>query len=42
MVRRVVLQGICPIMFDRYPGDNDTKLTPYGTLGSDIATTHSS
>ena len=26
--RRVVLQGLTPIMFDRYPGDNDTKLTP--------------
>ena len=28
IVRRVTLRGICPIMFDRYPGDNDTQLTP--------------
>ena len=27
VVRTVVLNGITPIMFDRYPGDNDTKLT---------------
>lgn len=26
--RRVVLRGVMPIMFDRYPGDNDTKLSP--------------
>jgi hypothetical protein len=26
--RRVVLKGLTPIMFDRYPGDNDTQLTP--------------
>ncbi len=25
--RHVVLSGIAPIMFDRYPGDNSTKLT---------------
>ena len=25
--RTVKLKGITPIMFDRYPGDNDTKLT---------------
>jgi len=26
--RNVKLKGLTPIMFDRYPGDNDTKLTP--------------
>ena len=26
--RRVTLKGLCPVMFDRYPGDNDTQLTP--------------
>jgi len=26
--RKVTLIGRQPIMFDRYPGDNDTKLTP--------------
>ncbi len=26
--RRVTIQGLTPLMFDRYPGDNDTKLTP--------------
>ena len=30
--RRVVLRGIQPIMFDRYPGDNDTKLEPWQKL----------
>lgn len=30
--RRVVLKGICPIMFDRYPGDNDTKLEAWQKL----------
>lgn len=27
--RRVVLVGTSPIMFDRYAGDNDTKLEPW-------------
>jgi hypothetical protein len=27
--RQVVLEGRTDIMFDRYPGDNDTKLEPY-------------
>jgi len=26
--RRVILSGISDIMFDRYPGDNNTSLTP--------------
>jgi hypothetical protein len=26
IVRTVHIQGVTPIMFDRYPGDNDTKL----------------
>lgn len=26
--RQVHLKGVCPIMFDRYAGDNDTKTTP--------------
>lgn len=26
--RKVVVSGIRPVMFDRYPGDNDTKLEP--------------
>ena len=26
--RSVELEGVTPIMFDRYPGDNDTKLPP--------------
>lgn len=26
--RKVVLSGLTPIMFDRYAGDNNTKLTP--------------
>lgn len=28
ITRVVTLQGLTPLMFDRYPGDNDTKLTP--------------
>ena len=28
IVRTVEIEGITPVMFDRYPGDNDTKLTP--------------
>ena len=29
MLRRIVtIKGITPLMFDRYPGDNDTKLSP--------------
>ncbi len=33
MVRRTVrLRGLTPIMFDRYPGDNDTKLEPWQKL----------
>lgn len=28
ITRKVVLEGIRPIMFDRYAGDNDTKLEP--------------
>lgn len=30
--RRVKISGITPIMFDRYPGDNDTKLEPWQKL----------
>ena len=30
--RRVTLEGLAPIMFDRYPGDNDTKLEPWQRL----------
>lgn len=30
--RRVVLCGIADIMFDRYPGDNSTKLEPWQKL----------
>jgi hypothetical protein len=30
--RHVVLEGLVPIMFDRYPGDNDTKLEPWQRL----------
>lgn len=26
--RKVKIRGLMPLMFDRYPGDNDTKLTP--------------
>ena len=26
--RNVKIRGLMPLMFDRYPGDNDTKLTP--------------
>lgn len=28
IVRKVGIRGLCDIMFDRYPGDNDTKLEP--------------
>ena len=28
IVRTVTIKGLTPIMFDRYPGDNDTQLTP--------------
>lgn len=28
IVRTVTIDGIAPLMFDRYAGDNDTKLTP--------------
>lgn len=30
--RRVILKGLTEIMFDRYPGDNDTKLEPWQKL----------
>jgi hypothetical protein len=30
--RTVHLRGLTPIMFDRYPGDNDTKLEPWQKL----------
>lgn len=30
--RVVRLRGLTPIMFDRYPGDNDTKLEPWQRL----------
>jgi hypothetical protein len=30
--RRVRIRGLTPIMFDRYPGDNDTKLEPWQKL----------
>jgi len=30
--RKVCLQGLTEIMFDRYPGDNDTKLEPWQKL----------
>ncbi len=30
--RIVKIQGLTPIMFDRYPGDNDTKLEPWQKL----------
>ena len=30
--RKVVLEGMTDIMFDRYPGDNDTKLQPHQKL----------
>jgi hypothetical protein len=32
IVRQVRLRGLTPIMFDRYPGDNDTKLEPWQKL----------
>lgn len=32
IVRRVHLRGLTDIMFDRYPGDNDTKLEPWQKL----------
>jgi hypothetical protein len=32
IVRQVRIKGITPIMFDRYPGDNDTKLEPWQKL----------
>jgi hypothetical protein len=30
--RKVHLRGLLPAMFDRYPGDNDTKLEPWQKL----------
>lgn len=30
--RKVRLRGLCPVMFDRYPGDNDTKLEVWQKL----------
>lgn len=30
--RTVILNGLRPIMFDHYPGDNDTKLEPWQKL----------
>ena len=30
--RKVKIAGLTPIMFDRYPGDNDTKLEPWQKL----------
>jgi hypothetical protein len=32
ITRKVTLQGMTPIMFDRYPGDNSTKLEPHQKL----------
>jgi hypothetical protein len=32
IVRRVHLKGLTDIMFDRYPGDNETKLEPWQKL----------
>lgn len=32
ILRRVHLTGLTDIMFDRYPGDNDTKLEPHQKL----------
>ena len=32
IVRQVKIRGMTPIMFDRYPGDNDTKLEPWQKL----------
>lgn len=32
IVRQVKLRGLTDIMFDRYPGDNDTKLEPWQKL----------
>jgi len=32
IVRQVRLRGLTDIMFDRYPGDNDTKLEPWQKL----------
>ena len=32
ITRNVELVGLAPIMFDRYPGDNQTKLEPYQKL----------
>jgi hypothetical protein len=29
VTRKVTLVGLTDIMFDRYPGDNDTKLEPH-------------
>ncbi len=29
IIRRVRIAGLCDVMFDRYPGDNDTKLEPW-------------
>lgn len=32
VVRKVKLEGICDIMFDRYSGDNNTRLEPWQKL----------
>jgi len=32
VTRKVLLTGLVDIMFDRYPGDNDTKLEPWQKL----------
>lgn len=32
LVRKVRIRGLSDIMFDRYPGDNDTKLEPWQKL----------
>lgn len=32
ITRRVRIRGITDVMFDRYPGDNDTKLEPWQKL----------
>jgi hypothetical protein len=32
VTRKVTLKGMTDIMFDRYPGDNDTKLEPHQKL----------
>jgi hypothetical protein len=40
VTRKVALSGITDVMFDRYPGDNNTKLEPHQKLYLEPGASH--